>query len=338
MDKAKVTKFKEILSDYKDIILIGHLNPDGDCIGALTGLHYYLKSININTIPVVPNDYPLYLEYMDPCKSIVVYENNRDKVDEILDKNPLIICMDFNSLKRIDVLGKDILHRNLDKVLIDHHPMPAEEFIISFSNVEMSSASEVAYYLIRALNNNTSLPIESAISLYTGMMTDTNNFANSVTPSTLYMAAQLIEMGVDKEWIQGKIYGGFSEYRMRFMGYMLYENMEIFQELNTALLIITEEMKSKFSFANGDSEGFVNLPLSIKGVNISAMFTQEKEFIKVSLRSNNDFSVNKFAREYFNGGGHERAAGGRVFVSVDEIRDYFIKSLKKFIKHNDIGA
>ena len=148
------------------------MNPDGDCIGALTGFHRYLKSININSIPVVPNAYPLYLEFLDSDKSIKIYENDKEYIDNILDKNPLLICMDFNSLKRLDLLGKDIKGRCLTKVLIDHHPMPEDEYDVVFSHTEMSSACEVTYSLIREMNGFNNLPLNCAISLYTGMMTD----------------------------------------------------------------------------------------------------------------------------------------------------------------------
>ena len=191
MDKSQILLLEKLLAENKDIILIGHVNPDGDCIGALTGFHRYLKSININSIPVVPNAYPLYLEFLDSDKSIKIYENDKEYIDNILDKNPLLICMDFNSLKRLDLLGKDIKGRCLTKVLIDHHPMPEDEYDVVFSHTEMSSACEVTYSLIREMNGFNNLPLNCAISLYIGMMTDTNNFANSVSGSTFLMAVEL---------------------------------------------------------------------------------------------------------------------------------------------------
>ena len=97
-------------------------------------------------------------------------------------------------------------------------------------------------------------------------------------------------------------------------------------------VLSSKEMKEKFSFTDGDSEGFVNLPLNIRSVKVSGFFTEGDEFVRVSLRSKDDFSVNRLARGYFNGGGHERAAGGRLFIPINEVPDYFVKSLGEFIE------
>jgi phosphoesterase RecJ-like protein len=176
-----------------------------------------------------------------------------------------------------------------------------------------------------------SVGMKSALPLYTGMMTDTNNFSNSVLPSTFRMAAGLMDIGVDKEWVQKMVFGGYSENRMRLMGHMLVENMKIIPQYNASVMVLTRAMKERFNFTDGDSEGFVNLALNIKDVKVSGFFTEGEEFIRVSLRSKDDFSVNRLAREFFNGGGHERAAGGRLFMPVDQVEEYFIKSLGNFI-------
>ena len=96
---------------------------------------------------------------------------------------------------------------------------------------------------------------------------------------------------------------------------------------------ITKEIKEKFNFTDGDSEGFVNLALNIRSVKISALFTEGDEFIRVSLRSKGDFSVNRLSKAYFNGGGHERAAGGRLFMPVAQVEEYFLKSLGDFFEN-----
>ena len=117
---------------------------------------------------------------------------------------------------------------------------------------------------------------------------------------------------------------------MRMMGYMLYENMKVFEKEKAGFMLITKELKEKFSFEDGDSEGFVNLPLNIKGVEVSGLFTEADGYIKVSLRSKGDFSVNRLARAHFNGGGHERAAGGKIFIPVEEVESYFLSKLEEY--------
>lgn len=327
----QVETLRELVSDSERIMLIGHVNPDGDSIGSLIGMAGYLIQLGKEVMPVVPNNYPYFLRFLDPYGKIVVYHKSQQTVKDFMAKATLIICLDFNSLRRIDELGEVIAASGAVKVLIDHHPQPENVFDVMYSDTASSSTCELVYWIIRDLNKGKSLPAESAVALYTGMMTDTNNFANSVRALTFKMAGELLEAGVDKEYVQRNVFGDFNESRMRLQGYMLYENMRLYNRYQAGMMLITEADKLRFGFEDGDSEGFVNLPLSIKGVRISALFTQEKDCIKVSLRSKDSFSVNRLARAYFNGGGHERAAGGKICIPVEEVEGYFLKSLDDFI-------
>ena len=231
-------------------------------------------------------------------------------------------------------MGSVIGAASAGKVLVDHHPQPDTIFDLIYSYPELSSTCELVYWIVKGLVQlyGGQLPLAGGVALYTGMMTDTNNFSNSVLPSTFMMAGELMQMGVDKEMVQKMVFGGYSEERMRLMGHMLSVNMKMVPEYNAAVMVLTKEMKEKFSFSDGDSEGFVNLALNIKSVKVSAFFTEGDEFIRVSLRSKDDFSVNRLARESFNGGGHERAAGGRLYIPVAQVEEYFINSLGKFIE------
>ena len=103
---------------------------------------------------------------------------------------------------------------------------------------------------------------------------------------------------------------------------------------NTRQLIakgaLTEEEMRRFNFKQGDSEGFVNYPLSIRGINLSAMFIETHRDIRVSLRSRGDVDVNVFARRYFGGGGHRNAAGGKSFVTMEETIRHFERSVREY--------
>jgi phosphoesterase RecJ-like protein len=167
-----------------------------------------------------------------------------------------------------------------------------------------------------------------ARSLYVGMMTDTNNFSNSVNSGTFVMASKLMEAGIDKDMLQHLVFGGFSESRMRLLGHMLLNKMVIISKFGAGYITLSLQEQNQYNFSEGDSEGFVNLPLNIKGVNISALFTEKEDHIRVSLRSTNDFSVNRLSRMYFNGGGHERAAGGKLYIPFSEVSEYFEKALE----------
>lgn len=328
----KINDLKRLIADSKCIALIGHTNPDGDSIGSLIGIMSYLKDISRQIMPIVPNNYPSFLKFIDSAEQIIVYKKNPDVVKEFIAVADLIICMDFNSLKRIDELGVIVGGSPAAKVLIDHHPQPEQIFNLVFSYPELSSTCEVVYWIIKGMNNGKPLSAEGAIALYTGMMTDTNNFSNSVQASTFKMAGELLEEGVDKEWVQMNVFGGFNELRMRLMGYMLWENMKLIEPYKVGFMLLTNDIKERFLLEDGDTEGFVNLPLSIRSIEVSALFTQDKDFVRVSLRSKNSFSVNRFAREYFNGGGHERAAGGKLYIPITDVEEYFIKSIGEFIE------
>lgn len=327
-----IGQLEQLLQKSNKVILVGHVNPDGDSIGSLMGMKGYLQTLGKDVTAAVPNPYPEFLKFLDPQSEVLAYSLVPEQVQEKVDAADLIICMDFNSLGRIDALGSVIALSGARKVLIDHHPQPDTIFDLIYSYPELSSTCELAYWIIKCLLAGEQLPLSSAIALYTGMMTDTNNFANSVLPSTFRMAGELMEAGVDKEWVQKMVFGGYSEDRMRLMGYMLGENMKILPQYSAAVMVLTKEIKERFNFSDGDSEGFVNLALNIKGVRISALFTEGDEFIRVSLRSKDDFSVNRLSRGYFNGGGHERAAGGRLFIPIDQVAGYFEKSLEEFIE------
>ncbi|MEF9986643.1 MAG: bifunctional oligoribonuclease/PAP phosphatase NrnA [Bacteroidales bacterium] len=326
----KVEELGRLIADSECIALIGHVNPDGDSIGSLIGLSSYLQGLGKQIMPIVPNNYPFFLKFIDSEEKIIIYNKAFEYVNEFIQKANLIICMDFNGLRRIDELGKVIEKSLAVKVLIDHHPQPEPVFNLVYSYPNLSSTCEVTYWILKRLCGNKVMSMESANALYTGMMTDTNNFSNSVQASTFKMAGELLDVGVNKEWVQMNVFGGFNELRMRLMGYMLCENMRLILPYKAGVMLLTNEIKKRFSLEDGDTEGFVNLPLSIKGIEVSALFTQEKDYVKVSLRSKNSFSVNRFARLYFNGGGHERAAGGKLYLSIEKVEEYFIKSIEEF--------
>ncbi|MBR7157209.1 MAG: bifunctional oligoribonuclease/PAP phosphatase NrnA, partial [Bacteroidales bacterium] len=318
MDKIK--EFISLIVESEQIVIVSHINPDGDAIGSVTGFKKFLQANGNSANVVVPNRYPEFLEFLDPGQSIIAFKESQDKATSIVESADLIICMDFNSLKRIEGLGEVISVSKAKRVLIDHHLQPEPLFDIIFSDPQASSTCEVAYYLIKEMAaadpSIKSIDIDSGLSFYTGLMTDTNNFANSVRPQTFKMAGELLELGIDKEDVQFKVYSGFREQRMRMMGYMLNDNMKVFPEHKAGFMLITKELKERFDFKDGDSDGFVNLPLNIKGVEVSGLFTEADGFVKVSLRSKGDFSVNALSRAYFNGGGHQRAAGGKIYIPV----------------------
>ena len=233
----------------------------------------------------------------------------------------LLICLDFNAFHRTDKLQNSLAESKAAKVLIDHHLSPdVESFSLVFSETEISSASELLYNILIELppidGEACNLPIEAATALMTGMTTDTNNFMNSTYPSTLRMASSLLEAGVDRDMIIQHVYNSFKEERIRLQGHVLKDLLHITPD-GVAYTILDKETMLKYKTEDGDTEGFVNIPLSISGVLMSIFIKEDEDRVRVSIRSRKGTSANRCAKLYFNGGGHENAAGGRLYMPQD---------------------
>lgn len=335
IEKETVEKFRSMVAEAQNIVIVGHLNPDGDCIGSTTGMAKFLRGVYKKSVTIAtPTAPPDFLQFLDDNRIVMVYSTQSQEIKKKIKEADLIICMDFNAMKRLEGLGDTVAQSPVRKIMIDHHPFPEKCVDLTISTTEVSSASELTYWLLKGLGGE--LPTEVCESLYVGMMTDTNNFANSVYPSTFIMASELTARGIDREKLQFAVMNNYSVDRMRLIGEMLLNKMTVYPELKAAFMLVDNETKRKFSYKEGDTEGLVNMPLSIKGIEISGMFTETADYVKVSLRSRSDFSVNRFSKHYFNGGGHERAAGGRLYMPANEVQAYFEKSLREELTRGNI--
>lgn len=327
-----------LISASSRIVTVSHFRPDGDAAGSLMASTLYLRSRGFSVTPVLPCPLADYLKFIAPegC-GLIDFETSPEETEAAIAAADLIICLDFSGLSRTEYLEDAIRSAKARKVLIDHHVAPVEaDFDLVFSTTQVSSACELLYRIILNMpdigRDVSRIPLAVAENLYIGMMTDTNNFANSVSPSTFLMAAELLERGVDKNALQFKVLNNHSEPRMRLMGHLLKEKMTLLPKYGAAFMILTAEEKEEYSFRPGDAEGFVNLPLTIAGVNLSAFFTEcrEEGYMRVSLRSRPGTDVNALARGWYNGGGHINAAGGRLALPSGEIAAYFLKSLEEY--------
>ena len=215
-----------------------------------------------------------------------------------------------------------------------------ESFDLVFSTIESSSACEVLFNLLMKTDylggSAARLPRHCINALMTGLTTDTNNFANSVFPSTLEMASRLIEAGAERNRILNSLYNCYRENRIRLMGYMLGENLTITPD-GVACMILDKAIQERFGFIRGEAEGFVNMPLAIREVRMSILLTEDDGLFRVSIRSKEGTSANTYAKEYFHGGGHELAAGGKLFFPGDipeagDAQAYILNTSSKFFR------
>ena len=337
-----ISSLEPLLQKADKVVLVGHFNPDGDALGSVTAAYHYLKGRGKHPRIILPSPYPdnmAFLEPDDPRDRMMICENDLDAARRAVAEADAVICLDLNRLARTEYLEQDILAAPGVKILIDHHiPAELERFDLAISTTEVSSTCELLFWILLALpdiaGNPRRIGARCAESLYVGMMTDTNNFSNSVLPGTFEMASKLIALGVDKNGLQEKVLSCYSVSRTRLMGHMVKDKMKVLPAYKTAYMLLSNKEKERYHFKPGDSEGFVNLPLAISSVQVSAFFTEnfDSQYVRVSLRSKGEIDVNRFANLFFNGGGHRNAAGGRLYMPLDAVPAYFEQSLARWAK------
>ena len=322
------------------ITIVVHTHPDGDAVGSGVAMSCYLtEARGKDAVLIVPDSIPESLSFITGGTRVLSFDGDREEAGKRIASSDLIICLDCNSFSRTEEMEDLLRKSDAHKVQIDHHLNPEREsFCTVFSQTEISSASELLFWILMEMpdiaGKASALPARCAASLLTGMTTDTNNFSNSVFPSTFEMASRLIEAGVDREDILSELYHNYRENRLRLMGFLLGEKLRI-TSCGVACIILDELTQKRFDFRKGESEGFVNMPLSIAAVRMSIFLTQEGDMFKVSIRSKKGTSANACAARYFNGGGHELAAGGKLtvgkdLVSADDAEAYILRATGEF--------
>lgn len=331
--QAHIDHFEKWFERADKIVIVTHVSPDGDAIGSSLGLWHFLESQDKTVNVIVPNAFPDFLRWMPGAKDIIRYDKYAEFADKLLNEADVICCLDFNALSRIDAMADAVNRSPARKIMIDHHLNPEQFCRIIISHPEISSTSELVFRLICRLGYFEDITKEAAECIYTGMMTDTGGFTyNSNNREIYFIISELLSKGIDKDEIYRKVYNTYSEGRLRLMGYVLYDKMQVFPQFNSALICLTKKEQSKFQYVKGDTEGFVNIPLSIKNIIFSVFLREdtEKNMIKVSLRSVGTFPCNKVAAEFFNGGGHLNASGGEFYGSMEEAIELFKRALVKY--------
>lgn len=322
---------QEQIEKAQKIVLVTHLSPDGDAMGSSLGLYHYLQDLGKEVRVVVPNAFPYFLKWMNGAKDIVVNTYIPTVAEALIKNADLIFCLDFNTLKRIGALGELVEQSSAKKILIDHHLDPDEDFDVVISYPKISSTSEIVFRLIAQLGDFERITSTLAECIYTGMMTDTGGFTyNSNDPEIFEIISMLLKKGVDRDHIYREVFNNYSEQRFRLLGFTLSQRMKIYPERKASLIYLSLEDQKQFNLTKGDTEGFVNYPLSIKGILFSVFIREDDELTKVSLRSQGDFPCNKFAADFFNGGGHLNASGGEFYGSVEDAISLFEEGLEKY--------
>ena len=317
-----------LLQQPKKIFITTHHKPDGDAIGSMLGLYHYLTLKGHVVTPVSPGEIPEFLEWMPGVNIMLNYEAQPKEALRALMEADILFCLDFNDYSRTKHLEKPLEAATQPKILIDHHLFPKPYWDYGMSIPSKSSTCEMVYDFINLCGDNALINTDIAECLYTGVMTDTGSFRFPVTSASVHsMIANLMNHGLEHAKIHEFIYDTWSESRMRFLGYVLTEKMEVFNKYNSALISLSKKDMGTFNIQSGDTEGLVNYPLSIGNIKFATLITERNDEVKMSFRSKGDFDVSAFAKEYFDGGGHFNASGGRTKTSFKETIAYFKKIL-----------
>lgn len=332
LDLSKYTKqLSKLFSSAGNILLICHINPDGDAIGSLLALYHYLEARGRKVTMISPNHLQEFLKWMDGADKIKIYIRDRKGCKKLIAEAGLIIMVDFNQPNRLGEAEKAVMSSTAYKILIDHHLNPQDFADLVITDPARCSTAELVNDLVCLLNGRQFLSRGYAEAVYTGIITDTGNFEHGAfSGDTFRTCATFLDYGIDYGKIYNVVYNNFSESRMRLMGYALNNRMIVLPEYQSAYIILTRGDLVDFNHVKGDTEGFVNLPLSIRGIRFSTLFIEKEDHIKLSFRSRGDFPVNEFASLYFSGGGHLNASGGEYSDTLDNSVAYFLRVLKDF--------
>ena len=323
LSEAEIATLKENIDNSNRIVICCHKSPDGDALGSSLAWAEYLRTQGKEPDIIVPDAYPDFLQWLPGSERIIRYDKHAaDKADEILQKADLIFCLDFNGTNRVDEMKYALEQSPAYKIMIDHHLDPSMDTVLTVSHPQMSSTSELVFRIIWQLGGFEEMSRKCAVCIYCGMMTDTGGFTyNSNQPEIFFIVSQLLTKGIDKDKIYRNVFNNFSPWAIRLRGYLMSQKLNIFNDLHAAYFTISRRDMRDFHFIKGDAEGLVNEPLKIKGMRLSISLREDDRrdnTIWVSLRSVDDFPCNLVASEFFNGGGHLNASGGRLHCTLDE--------------------
>ncbi len=331
MNKKDIQELTELLATPKRIAIIPHRSPDGDALGSTLGLYHFLLKLNHKPVVISPNDFPNFLAWLPASETVLVYENEKDKVAKILNEQEIIFTLDFNALHRTGEMENVLSKLTVPMVMIDHHQLPDTYAKYTYSDTAFGSTCEMVYNFIGFLNQKSLIDKTIATCLYTGILTDSGGFRYPKTTGTTHrIAAEFIDLGIDNSEIPTQLFDNNSYDRLQLLGRAL-QNMKVIPELKTAYISLSQKELDEFNYVKGDTEGIVNYGLTIKGIAFAAIFIENRDenIVKISFRSQGVFDVNQFARDHFNGGGHINAAGGKSEDTLENTIEKFENIISK---------
>lgn len=331
VDRESREKIAQWLGEAKRVVILTHTNPDGDAIGSSLALALALRKLQIDASVVIPDGLPDFLRWLPGIELSSTFAYKKEKSIELIEGADLIFCLDFNDPKRLNGVEQHMAESTARKVLIDHHQDPVHFADVTISESWRGSVGEMIYLFLQDIFEEEVLDKDIATCLYVAIMTDTGNFNYASSyPEIFHIVGDLMKYDLEKDQIYANVYDAYSEDRMRLQGYVMQEKLVVLPEYHAAYISLTDEELKRFNHRKGDTEGFVNIPFSIKGIKFTALFVEKKGLIRVSFRSRGNFPVNKVAADHYHGGGHINAAGGDSFHSMEQTLNEFETLLSEY--------
>lgn len=304
-----------------------HVNPDGDGLGSEVALVHLLRGLGVDAVITNPTPTPPRFHFL--FEGLPGADRTGEAVKE-LRRADLIVVLDISDLGRLGMLCETVRDRGVPVVCIDHHvsmgTLPEGPRLV---DTRAAATGELVYELAWA--NGWKLSPAAARGLYVALLTDTGGFRFSNTrPSTLRIAADLLETGIDPETIYLSVYAKAPEGRPRLLGEAL-QTLVVEPEIGMAWITIPPGAMERYGLTADDLDGVVEFPRSIENVRLALLFREVSQGrVKVSLRSVGNVDVAAFARR-FGGGGHTKAAGVAIQGSLPEVQGRILAEAREYL-------
>lgn len=324
LDEKEAAILRQWIAASERIVICAHKSPDGDAMGAALAWNEYLRQLGKAPFVVVPDAYPDFLQWLPGSERVLRYDRKPEVVTALFQQADLVFCLDFGESSRVEAMQQVLMSSPARKVMIDHHLNPSDEMDLVISRPSLCSTCELVFRIVWQLEDFERMNRKWATCVYCGMMTDTGAFTyNSNSPVIFFIISQLLTKHIDKDLIYRRVFNNYSSYAIRLRGYLMDQKLQVWEDLHAACFTLTREEMRRYHFIKGDVEGLVNQPLRIKGLKLSIYLredTEQDNLIYVSLRSVDDFPCNEMAANFFHGGGHLNASGGKLACSLEEAK------------------
>jgi phosphoesterase RecJ-like protein len=316
-------RVSQLLAIPQKIVITTHHKPDADALGSSLALYRYLRKKGHDVLVITPSDYPPFLDWMPGQTEVLAFDKDHPNpaLPQYLKEANIIFCLDFNSLSRINDLGPWVEESPAIRIMVDHHLQPDDFARFKVWDTRAAATCELIFDLITLLGDHDLIDLSIAECLYAGLVTETGSFRHPSTNRTVHLiVADLLRIGVNPSRIHKLVYDNNHLNRLRFLGFVLKDKLEVLPDLHAAVICISKSEIKEYKVETGDTEGIVNYALSIKGIVLGVVIIDRKDHVKLSFRSIGDFDVNAFARRYFEGGGHKNASGGKSDTDLESTR------------------